>query len=251
MLGALAAKLAPLLRGRVAVVTGAGVSAESGIPTFRGAGGYWRTHDARRLATREAFERDPALVWEWYEERRAAVRSASPNPAHAAIARLADISREHLVITQNVDDLHERGGTRADRLVHVHGEIFRTTCLGCDFTTSEVVPSVAPPILPPKCPRCRALLRPGVVWFGETLDRAQIERVEDFFARGDCDLVMTIGTTAVFDYVKDWSTRGGTLVEINPDPTPLSAEAAHVVRAPAGQVLPVLLGLAPAPSSSR
>jgi NAD-dependent deacetylase len=241
MLGALAAKLAPLLRGRVAVVTGAGVSAESGIPTFRGAGGYWRKHDARKLATREAFQRDPALVWEWYEERRAAVRSAAPNAAHEAIARLADMSRDHLVITQNVDDLHERGGTRAERLVHVHGEIFRTTCLGCDFATSEAVPSVPPP----KCPRCRALLRPGVVWFGEMLERAQIERVENFFARGSCDLVMTIGTTAVFDYVKDWSTRGGTLVEINPDTTPLSVHAEHVVRAPAGEVLPLLMGLAP------
>jgi len=263
-LSALARELLPLLRGRVAVVTGAGVSAESGIPTFRGAGGYWRNHDPRQLATPEAFARDPALVWEWYGERRDTVRSAAPNPGHRALARLGEIAREHLIVTQNVDDLHERAGTPPEHLVHIHGEIFRSACTRCDYshysgpsegpepprraTTAE--PSsptrthdTVAPAPPPRCPRCRALLRPGVVWFGEMLDGAAIARVERFFTGGDVDLVLTIGTTALFDYVVDWSTRTGRLVEINPEPTPLSAHAAHVVRAPAGQALPLLLGL--------
>jgi NAD-dependent deacetylase len=240
-LSALARELAPLLRGRVAVVTGAGVSAESGIPTFRGAGGYWRNHDPTQLATPEAFARDPALVWEWYGERRDAIRNASPNPGHRALARLGDIAREHLIVTQNVDDLHERAGTPPDHLVHIHGEIFRSACTSCAFATHDAVA----PVPPPRCPRCAALLRPGVVWFGEMLDDRAIARVERFFdgGAGDVDVVLAIGTTALFRYIVDWATRTGRLVEVNPEPTPLSAHAAHVVRAPAGQALPVLLGL--------
>ena len=157
------------------ILTGAGVSAESGIPTFRGAGGYWRKHDARTLATREAFERDPALVWEWYEERRATVRGATPNAAHRAIARLVDLSREHLVITQNVDDLHERGGTSADRLVHIHGEIFCTTCLECAFATSDPIPTGSPAEVP-------AL--PGAAAAGHRLVRREARPGADRARRG-------------------------------------------------------------------
>src|SRR6185369_14370909 len=235
----LAHRLAPRLRGRVLVVTGAGVSAESGIPTFRGAGGFWRKMSPQRLATPEAFQRDPALVWQWYGERRDGVRAAAPNPAHHAIAALGSMASELLVVTQNVDDLHERAGTRAAELVHVHGEIFLTTCTGCDFATREPLA----PSPPPRCPRCRALLRPGVVWFGESLDPAPIARVEAFFERAPCDVTLVVGTTALFAYVVDWATRDGPLVEVNPETTPLSARADHVVRAPAGQALPLLFGV--------
>jgi NAD-dependent deacetylase len=213
------------LRGRVLVVTGSGVSAESGIPTFRGAGGYWRNLDPMKIATPEAFAQDPDLVWEWYTERRQTIRAAKPNAAHDALVRLGEIANDHLVLTQNVDDLHERAGTPADRLVHIHGEIFVTRCTRCNFQTRDVLP--ATPV--PPCSTCKAMLRPGVVWFGEGLDPRQIARVERFMDR-PVDLVLAIGTTAIFGYIIDWSTRGARLVEINPEPTALSDRADWVYR---------------------
>jgi NAD-dependent deacetylase len=226
------------LPGRVLVITGAGVSAESGVPTFRGAGGHWRNLDPAQLATPEAFARDPALVWAWYAERRQGVRAAQPNPAHRAIAALAQISRDHLLVTQNVDDLHERGGSPHDRLVHVHGELFLTRCIGCRYETRDDI--AVDPL--PRCPQCGSLCRPGVVWFGESLEAAALARVERFLAT-PVDVVLLIGTTAVFGYIVDWATRGGLLVEINPEETAASDRADHAVRASAGEALPRLLGL--------
>ena len=231
--------IASRIRGRVLVITGAGVSAESGVPTFRGAGGLWRNHDPAQLATPEAFARDPALVWTWYAERRQGVRAAQPNAAHRAIAALAQITRDHLVVTQNVDDLHERGGSPAERLVHIHGEIFETRCTACRYSTRD---DIAADTLP-RCPQCGALCRPGVVWFGEALPHAPLARVEAFLAE-PVDLVLLIGTTAVFGYIVEWATRGGLLVEINPEATVASDRADLVVRAPAGEALPRLLRLA-------
>jgi NAD-dependent deacetylase len=232
------ASIASRLRGRVLVITGAGVSAESGVPTFRGPGGFWRNLDPAQLATPEAFARDPALVWAWYGERRQWTRAAQPNPAHRAVAALAQISREHLVVTQNVDDLHERGGSPPDRIVHVHGDIFLTRCTGCRYSTRDDV-AVDPP---PRCPRCGALCRPGVVWFGEALDAAPLARVERFLA-APVDVVLLAGTTALFGYIVDWATRSGLLVEINPAQTAASDRADHVVRGPAGEALPRLLAI--------
>ena len=120
---------------RVLVLTGAGVSAESGIPTFRGKDGYWRNLDPTKLATPEAFARDPQLVWEWYRERRQRIRNARPNAAHEAIARLAQRTDEFLLVTQNVDDLHARAGIPAEKMVQIHGDIFVTRCSRCDFRT--------------------------------------------------------------------------------------------------------------------
>src|SRR5438132_11197044 len=170
---------------RVLVITGAGVSAESGIPTFRGKDGYWRNFDPAKLATPEAFARDPELVWEWYRERRQRIRNARPNAAHEAIARLAQHADEFLLVTQNVDDLHRRAGLTTDRMVQIHGDIFVTRCCRCDFSypgrggspepsgTDTVQPqsgrlrSIAPTsennVDPPRCPECAALMRPGVV----------------------------------------------------------------------------------------
>src|SRR5881394_2384903 len=130
---------------RVCVLTGAGVSAESGIPTFRGKDGYWRNLDPTKLATPEAFARDPQLVWEWYRERRQRIRMARPNAAHEAIARLAPHTDEFLLVTQNVDDLHARAGMPAQRMVRIHGDIFVTRCLRSDFAERDSGRSPKPP----------------------------------------------------------------------------------------------------------
>ena len=195
---------------RVLVITGAGISAESGIPTFRGKDGYWRNFDPIKLATPEAFQRDPALVWEWYRERRASIRAALPNPAHQAITRLANEASDFLLVTQNVDDLHRRaeheGRTLGeDAIVQVHGDIFLTRCSRCTYQYREPADDTTGL---PRCAKCESLMRPGVVWFGESLDLQQIARVENFLDAGPCDYVLVIGTTALFGYIVDWALRG-------------------------------------------
>src|SRR5262245_64229871 len=152
---------------RVLVLTGAGVSAESGIPTFRGKDGYWRNLDPTKLATPEAFARDPQLVWDWYRERRERIRSARPNAAHQAIARLAQHTDEFLLVTQNVDDLHARAGIPTQRMVQIHGDIFATRCSRCDFRRFEHEHEYEQEHEIPRCSECGASMRPGVVWFGE------------------------------------------------------------------------------------
>jgi NAD-dependent deacetylase len=248
---------------RVLVITGAGVSAESGIPTFRGQDGYWRNFDAAKLATPEAFQRDPKLVWEWYRERRQRIWNAQPNAAHAAIATLAQHADEFLLVTQNVDDLHARAGMPAQRMVQIHGDIFVTRCSRCDWRAelcdaetnnirdhtglAGARPSNAGNELKeagdglPKCSQCTALMRPGVVWFGEQLSRNELERVENFLDGGACDVVIVAGTTATFGYIMDWALRGsqeGELIEVNPEETPLSRFATRLVREPAAIALP-------------
>jgi len=249
---------------RVLVLTGAGVSAESGIPTFRGKDGYWRNLDPAKLATSEAFARDPQLVWEWYRERRQRIRNARPNAAHDAVARLAQRADEFLLVTQNVDDLHARAGIPAQRMVRIHGDIFVTRCSRCEFSyvgrggspeppgacavqpTKGRLRSIAPTCEKdanlPRCPDCDALMRPGVVWFGEQLSRNELERVEDFLDGGACDVVIVAGTTATFGYIIDWALRGSRdgaeLIEVNPEETPLSRFATQQVREPAAIALP-------------
>ena len=249
---------------RVFILTGAGVSAESGIPTFRGKDGYWRNLDPAKLATPEAFARDPQLVWDWYRERRGRIRKAQPNAAHEAIARLAEHADEFLLVTQNVDDLHARAGISNDQMVQIHGDIFVTRCSRCDFSHEGRGGSLEPPgarviqsesgrlrsIAPtsendvglPQCPECSALMRPGVVWFGEQLPWRELKRVKNFLDRGTCDVVIAAGTTAAFGYIVDWallaSGDAGKLIEINPEETPLSRFATRLVREPAAIVLP-------------
>jgi NAD-dependent deacetylase len=229
---------------RVLVITGAGVSAESGIPTFRGKDGYWRNLDPTKLATPEAFARDPNLVWGWYRERRQRIRKAQPNPAHQAIAKLAVQAAEFLLVTQNVDNLHRRTGLPAERIVQIHGDIFMTRCSRCDFRRYEPEQGHDDSSLP-KCPECGALMRPGVVWFGEQLDAGKIEIVENFMRGGDCDLVIVAGTTALFGYIIDWALRArgeaGQLIEVNPEETSLSQFATKSFREPAGIALPRLV----------
>ena len=225
---------------RVLVLTGAGVSAESGIPTFRGKDGYWRNLDPTKLATPEAFARDPQLVWDWYRERRERIRNARPNAAHEAIARLAQRTDEFLLVTQNVDDLHGRAGIPAQKMVRIHGDIFVTRCSRCEFERHEYEQEKEHGL--PKCPECHALVRPGVVWFGEQLSRNELERVEDFLDGGACDVVIVAGTTATFGYIIDWALRGSRdgaeLIEVNPEETPLSRFATRLVREPAAIALP-------------
>ncbi len=233
---------------RVLVLTGAGVSAESGIPTFRGKDGYWRNLDPAQLATPEAFARDPKLVWEWYRERRHRIRNAQPTAAHAAIANLAQHADEFLLVTQNVDDLHARAGLPKEKMVQIHGDIFVTKCSRCEFAYPGRGGSPEPPgasendVDLPRCATCDALMRPGVVWFGEQLPWNELKRVESYLDGGACDLVIVAGTTATFGYIIDWAVRasrgGGELVEVNPEETPLSQFANRLVREPAAIALP-------------
>lgn len=231
---------------RVLVVTGSGISAESGIPTFRGPGGHWRNFDPTQLATEAAFRRDPALVWEWYRERRAQIRSCRPNAAHKAVVQLAASARSCLVLTQNVDDLHQRATwegrrLRADQLVQIHGNLFVTRCSRCSFRT----PAAEDETGVPHCPQCDARLRPGVIWFGEQLDSDEVDRVEAFLGAGDSALVVVVGTTALFGYIVNWArtARGpaGRLIEVNPEATPLSPFADETLRLPATRAVPDLV----------
>ena len=225
---------------RVLVLTGAGVSAESGIPTFRGKDGYWRNLDPAKLATPEAFARDPQLVWDWYRERRQRIRNARPNVAHEAVARLAQQTDEFLLVTQNVDDLHVRAGIPAQRMVRIHGDIFATRCSRCEFERHEYEQEHKGGI--PRCSQCAALMRPGVVWFGEQLSQNELVRVENFLGGEACDVVIVAGTTATFGYIVDWALRGSQdgaeLIEVNPEETPLSRFATRLVREPAAIALP-------------
>jgi NAD-dependent deacetylase len=226
---------------RVLVITGAGVSAESGIPTFRGKDGYWRNLDPIKLATPQAFARDPELVWQWYRERRHSIRNAQPNAAHEAIANLAQGVDEFLLVTQNVDDLHERAGLAKAEMVQIHGNIFVTRCSRCDFEQEQEQERNGVP----RCAKCDALMRPGVIWFGEPLPLREIERVENYLQRDPCGVVVVVGTTATFGYIIDWalraSRRGGELIEINPEETSLSRFATRLVRRPAALTLPQIV----------
>jgi NAD-dependent deacetylase len=240
---------------RVLVVTGAGVSAESGIPTFRGKDGYWRNLDPIKLATPEAFARDPELVWQWYRERRQRIRNAQPNAAHRAIAKLAQRADEFLLVTQNVDDLHKRAGLAKAGMVQIHGDIFVTRCSRCDFNRHDY-PRLHTCGAPsdheqgqengvPRCTKCDALMRPGVVWFGETLPSRETERVEQYLQRDPCGVVIVAGTTATFGYIIHWALRashqGGELIEVNPEETPLSRFATRLVRERAAIALPQIV----------
>ena len=226
--------------GRVFVITGAGVSAESGIPTFRGKDGYWRNFDPAKLATPEAFARDPQLVWEWYRERRERIRNAQPNAAHTAITKLAQHADEFLLVTQNVDDLHARAGLAADKIVQIHGDIFVTKCSRCDSERRDYEEEQEDEI--PRCLECGALMRPGVVWFGEQLPWSEVRRVENYLDRGPCEVVIVAGTTATFGYIIDWAVRssadGAELIEVNLEKTPLSEFATQLVREPAAVAMP-------------
>ena len=223
---------------RVVALTGSGVPAESGVPTFREAQtGLWERFDPQQLATPEAFARDPELVWRWYAWRRELVSKARPNPAHAALAELERRVPLFTLVTQNVDGLHQRAGS--ENVVELHGNILRTRC----SWEGEPVEPGETEAAPPPCPNCGAPLRPDVVWFGEMLPPEALEVASDA-ARG-CDLFLSIGTSglvypaAALPY--EALENGATLVEINPDETPLTPHADDHLRGRAGEILPRLL----------
>lgn len=224
----------------VAVLTGAGISAESGIPTFRGAGGLWRQFRPEELATPEAFARDPRLVWEWYDWRRALIAAAAPNAGHLALARLEPRKQEFHLITQNVDGLHDRAGSR--RIHKLHGDIWTVRCVGCGREQrDERVPL---PELPPRC-NCGALLRPGVVWFGETLPPEVWEAADE--AAQSAEVFLVVGTSAVVypaaRLIPTAKAVGAKVIEVNLEETPFSAQVDFSLRGRAGELLPQLLSV--------
>ena len=228
----------------VAVLTGAGVSAESGVPTFRGAGGLWREYSATSLATPEAFRGDPKLVWEFYNYRREVLAPLLPNAGHYAIASMEERFARFTLITQNIDNLHRVAGTR--EIVELHGNIWRVRCtnIGCERYTLAWENREAPlDPLPPKCEACENLLRPHVVWFGEMLDPEQLRRA--MVAVDDCDYLIVAGTSAVVQPAASMpmlASRGGAFVlEVNLEPTDISPYMSEAVQEPSGVALPRLL----------
>jgi len=234
---------------RLAFLTGAGMSAESGIPTFRDAPtGLWARFDPAELATPAAFVRDPALVWGWYRWRAAMVRRAAPNAGHVAIASAAAMGHSVAVVTQNVDDLHERAG--AQPVVHVHGSLFASRCMDCGATRSpdpilegieDITTGAREPA--PRCEACGGRFRPGVVWFGEALpDAAWSAAVA---AMEDCELLVVVGTSGLVQPAASLPLlareRGARVVEINPVDSAVSALAHQRLRMPAATGIPTLL----------
>jgi NAD-dependent deacetylase len=223
----------------IAVLTGAGTSAESGVPTFRDAQtGLWANFKPEELATPEAFRRNPKLVWEWYALRRARVLEVAPNPGHHALVELERRVPEFLLATQNVDGLHQRAGSR--RLVELHGNITRTKCFDEDVVVDEWVETGE---VPPRCPRCGGWLRPDVVWFNEALPVAAFEAA--LAASQRCDVFFSIGTSALVHPAASLPMEaleaGATVVEVNPQETPLTRRVAHFLQGPSGLVLPALM----------
>lgn len=219
-------------------LTGAGVSAESGLNTFRGPGNLWEGRDPTELATPEAFDADPQRVWRFYAERRKRAAAARPNPAHRALAALERLRPGFMLVTQNVDGLHERCGSSS--IVRLHGTLWRLRCVDEGKEFDDLREDLGP--LPPHC-ECGGLLRPGVVWFGEALPVDALERASRHAA--GAGVVLVIGTSSLVypaaDLPRIARARGAYVVEINPEPTPLSPDVDERFDGPAGEVLPALV----------
>ncbi len=235
----------------VVVLTGAGISAESGVPTFRGEEGLWNSYRPEDLATPEAFSRDPVLVWQWYAWRRELISRCHPNAAHLSIAGHARDGEMLSVITQNVDGLHAvaaravAGATNPHNPpIELHGSIFRARCTGCDMRIEHrITAQPSSPETLPRCESCGGVLRPDVVWFGESLDPDVLEHA--MHAASNADLCLVIGTSAVVYPAAGLAalTResGGKVVEINPEATPLTRICAISIRASATRAVPMIL----------
>jgi NAD-dependent deacetylase len=238
---------------RVMALTGAGVSAESGVPTFRGADGtgFWGRYDPHDLASRAGYERNPRRGWAWYAMRRAQLRNVEPNPAHYALARLGTYFPDFALVTQNVDSLHERAGSH--NVIELHGNLTHFKCLLENTPVAYEDPPDAPVVTEemmergewpevPLCPRCGGLLRPDVVWFGEMLPAIAFARAED--AAKACEVCFVVGTSAeVYPAASLPETarrRGALIVEVNPEATDLSHWVDLSLRGPAGVILPAL-----------
>ena len=241
-MAAISARLRDLLaRGRrVAALTGAGISAESGVPTFRSLGGFWENESLEDLATPEGFARDPRRVWAWYDGRRRQIGACSPNAGHRALERFGRSRPDFRLITQNVDGLHAAAGSVG--VILLHGDLFRVRCTR--EGTAREDRRVPLPEIPPRCD-CGALLRPDVVWFGEVLPEGAMEAATEAARRSE--VFLSIGTSAVVypaAALPEVAKRNGAyLVEINVEETPLSPLADEVILGPAAEVLPDLLGV--------
>ncbi|MFB0565478.1 MAG: NAD-dependent deacylase [Candidatus Aminicenantaceae bacterium] len=222
----------------VAVLTGAGISAESGIPTFRGEDGLWKQYRAEELATPSAFNRDPKLVWEWYDWRREFIAPVEPNPGHRILAEWEKIFSEFSLITQNIDGLHWKAGSK--NIVELHGNIWKMRCTE-EGTITENYDSPLKEI-PPHCPSCEALLRPHVVWFGESLDTSILNK--SFVISYQCDVMFVIGTSAIVQPAASLPLKaleaGAKIVEINTTPTPLTSYVDFCFEGKAGEILPLI-----------
>lgn len=223
---------------KIVFVTGAGISQESGIPTFRGKDGYWKKYDPMQLATIDAFYQNPKLVWEWYEERRKNIFAAQPNNGHLAIAELA-AHKDVIVLTQNIDGLHQKAGSK--KVFELHGSIIRIKCTVCDYT-DDVTTSFD--FLPPKC-KCGNMLRPDVVWFGEPLP--QDVWTNAIMHAQSCDVMVIAGTSLVVSpantlplYAKQ---NGSVLIEVNPERTLLSEDMDLSLRETSANAIPHLVSL--------
>jgi NAD-dependent deacetylase len=221
----------------IVILTGAGISAESGIPTFRGSDGLWKQHKPEDLATPQAFAKDPRLVWEWYDWRRGLIAKAEPNAGHRALVQLETAKPNFTLITQNVDGLHERAGSR--RVLKLHGDIWRMECSECGRNWPDR--RVPLPKLPPHC-GCGAIARPGVVWFGEPLGEVWAEAEH---AAREAAVLLVIGTSAVVYPAASLApiakSAGARVIEINPEQTPVSSHVDRSLRGFAGDILPRLL----------
>jgi NAD-dependent deacetylase len=236
----LVARLSDRLRGarRISVLTGAGVSAASGVPTFRGEDGLWRRYRPEELATAQAFARDPALLWEWYGWRREAIAGCVPNAAHEVLARWSQDGGRTTVVTQNVDDLHVKAGTA--RLVRLHGSIWELSCSGgCAAGRTSWRDERVPLSGVPRCPHCQAVARPAVVWFGEMLAEADLRAAVQATL---CDVFLTVGTSSLVypaaGLVEQARGNGAFTAEINAEATPATAVVDVAIQAPAEVVLP-------------
>ncbi len=222
----------------VAVLTGAGISADSGVPTFRGPDGLWRNFRPEELATPEAFARDPKLVWEWYDWRRGKVAACRPNLAHDALVRLENRVPRFALLTQNVDGLHREAGSR--NLIELHGNIWKVRCTKCH----EVSDNRDVPIpIPPHCEACGGLLRPHIVWFGESLDPDDVTAAFD--AAESCDVFLVAGTSGIVQpaasFVSVAKRAGAFVIEANLDPTPNTGIVDVHLSGRAAEVLPALV----------
>lgn len=222
---------------RVVVLTGAGISAESGVPTFRGQDGLWRRYRAEELATPQSFRINPTLVWEWYDWRRGLIAQCQPNPAHRTLVEMEAWCQDFTLITQNVDGLHQQAGSQ--KVLELHGNIWRVRCTAEGLTReNREVPLSR---IPPTC-ECGALLRPDVVWFGESLDPTVLGAA--YAAVERCDLMLVVGTSAVVHPAASLPSlarqSGAHLVEVNVQETPLSPYADEVILGPAASELPSL-----------
>jgi len=227
---------------RLCCLTGAGISAESGVPTFRGRGGLWQGHRAEDLATPQAFAQDPQLVWRFYNHRREALRACKPNPAHVALAEFEGLVEHWTLVTQNVDGLHRQAGSR--NVIELHGNIWRLRCLKCAAEFDTVGQTLGEL---PKCEACEGLLRPAVVWFGELLPEGALAAAQQ--AVSSCQAMLVVGTSSVVQPAASmayWAkSQGAAVIEINLEPTPLSGDADECLFGKAATIVPRLLDRLP------